>query len=134
MANMKIIGNTAVVYGPKLEDLKIVQKSAPKALELYEEVEGKKEITFQVAVGEGPGTLTRYGAEFSNTTLDPAGRAVINIEIKGEGLTADSIKETIADLFGEGLLKLAKVEAQIPAALEKAEAERAAALELIEIG
>lgn len=132
MAKIIIAGGAMVVTSSaKLEDIKTLEKYAPKALSLFEKDEdGKKEETFRVTVGTGKGSIGSFGATFDGATYDKDGKATITMDIPAG--TKDA-KEYAAETVGKAVMQLNKVEAQFAAALEGVEAEKKAVRENITI-
>lgn len=124
MANIKIIGDAmAVISSHTLEDIRTLEQYSPKTLRLYEANEdGKQEEVFRVGTTTCTGSINQYGASFSSATHDEETLAVITLCIPND---VEDAKEYAADKVGYAVMKLNKVEAQIPAALRQVEMERA---------
>ena len=130
MAKIKTLGASVVVVSSvKLEELKKLKKYDPEALVLHGGEDGKEEI-FRAGMTTGKGSLGEYGAEFSPATQD--GFATITLD--RDDLTSELTAEAVCDQYGAALALLIELEAQIPEALAKAEAKRAAVMENIDIG
>lgn len=129
MAKTTIIGATAaIVSSIKLEDIAMLEKYKPEGLVLKEVGDdGKAVEVFRIGSGSGNGTIGKYGANFGAAT-NAEGFAVVTVQIP-EGV--DDAVGFIADKFGPALMKLNKVEAQIPDALAAVEFEREEILENI---
>ena len=127
MANIKIIGDAmAVISSHTLEDIRTLEQYAPKTLRLYEANEdGKQEEVFRVGTTTCTGSINQYGVSFSSATHDEEKLAVITLCITND---VEDAKEYAADKVGYAVMKLNKVEAQIPAALRQVEMERAEVL------
>lgn len=134
MANLKIVGDAVILTSSaKLEDIKLLEKYNPDALRLYKVNEdGKKEVVFTVKTGIAGGINAR-GAIFCSVAPDGSGLATGTFEVP-EGSTPENVKEKVASLVGPGVINLNKVEEQIPDALAKVHAEKAAILESISVG
>lgn len=127
-----ITGTACVITSAlKLEDLKLLAKYNPSALTLYEKDEdGNKEPFFSVFVKPGcPGSINENGAVFGKAS--PEGFAQITMIVDAPA-DAD-LKEVVAEKCGKGLLKMAKFEEAIPAAVEALKAEKASILDSIEV-
>lgn len=130
MAKIKTLGASVVVVSSvKLEDLKKLKKYDPEALILHGGEDGKDEL-FRIGLTNGKGSLGEYGAEFSPAVQD--GYATITID--RDDLTKELTADAVCDQYGVALAMLIELEAQIPEALAKAEARRAAVMENIDIG
>lgn len=130
MARITVIGGAVVITSAvKAEDIIKVAKYRPDALKLFGGEDGKEEV-FRIGVG-ATGSLNKFGAEFNGTSLDGSGCATITL---GHNFSGEDVKEKIADYFGVSILNLNKVEAQIPAALQEIEAEKANIIANIQIG
>lgn len=130
MAKITAIGGAVVITSTvKAEDIIKVAKYRPDALKLFGGEDGKEEV-FRIGVGTA-GSLNKFGAEFNGTSLDGSGYATITL---GHNFSGEDVKEKIADYFGVSILNLNKVEAQIPAALQEIEAEKANIIANIQIG
>ena len=125
MAKITITGDAVVITSAvKAEDIKKVAKYQPQALALKDE-ESKEEI-FKVCFREGSNNIGKYGAEFGGVSRDGQGFACITLALN---IPADAdAKELIADEFGNALLNLNKVEAQLPQAIQAIDAQKAQVL------
>lgn len=122
MAKVLVAGNAVVITSAvKLDDIKLISKYQPEALVLFEGEGKEKEPVF--AVGIGDGGITAFGAEFNQATRDGQGKAQLT-EMIPAGV--ENVKEYVSDKFGRAVLKLNKLEAQLPAAIEAIAAEKAA--------
>lgn len=117
-----------VISDLKLETVKQIRKYRPKALSLYEEVDGKKVPVFSIGVTSLPGgTINDAGITFSDrATAD--GNAVVTMRMT-EGTTMDDVK----DVIGAPMLQLKKLEETLGAVASEIEAEKAKIDELINI-
>lgn len=130
MAKVKILGNAAVITSSaKLADIQMLEKYRKDALVVYGGDDGKAQI-FRVATGAGDGSLDDFSAVFCNHTNDQDGYAQITVHLSGACV---DMKEGLADIFGAGLINLAKVEQAIPAAIGAVKAERDSIMAQIEI-
>ena len=132
MAKITIAGDAIVVTSAKtLEDIKTLEKYAPKALRLYEtNDDGKKEEVFCVGSTTGDGSINQYGASFGSVTHDDEKLATITRSIPRGTVNA---VEYAADVIGKAIIMLNKVEAQFDEALGQVAADKAAVLENITI-
>lgn len=130
MAKVKVLGNAAcVTSAAKLADIQMLEKYRKDALAVYGGDDGKTQI-FRVTTGTGDGSLDELCAVFCNHTNDPDGFAQITVHLCG---ACENMKEGLADIFGAGLINLAKVEQAIPAAIEAVKAERDSIMAQIEL-
>lgn len=127
MAKLSIAGNAVVITsGVKLEDIRTISKYDPKALTLYEEVDGEKIPVFSVCVGT-KGEINQYGASFAEATRDDDKLAQITMCACAAGINGD-VKEWAADKFGTAIMRLNELEATIPAVLERIATNKAAVM------
>lgn len=132
MAKINVIGDALVITSTlKIEDIEALAKYEPKALKLYEENEdGKKEEVFAVCLTKkGTPGINAIGASFSAETRGDYA-TITTILDKSVG-TDDALKTYIADNYGRAILLLEKIEAQVPAALERANAFKASIAEKV---
>ena len=131
MAKIKIVGNVAVVESTRtLEDIRTLEKYAPKSLYLYETNEdGKKSPVFRVCTAPS-GSINSVGACFADESYDERAVACITIPIPAG---TEDVKAFIMDTVGQGIVKLNKIEDTFAEALAKVEADKAAVLENIEL-
>lgn len=131
MAKIKVVGNVFVVESARtIEEIKTLEKYAPKALYLYETGEdGKKIPVFRVA-SAACGSINDKGACFADESYDERAVACVTVPIPAG---TEDVKTFIMDTVGQGIVKLNKVEAQFAEALEKVEADKAAVMENIEL-
>lgn len=114
MAKITINGASVVLTSDlQLDDIKKIKKYRPEALVIYEGEGKDKEPVFRVDTVNGAGTLTKYGAEFSATTHDVLGRAVITMGLPPikEGATQEDVKAAVADVVGPALHYVQQIEA-----------------------
>lgn len=132
MAKITIVGDAMVVTSSKtLEDIKTLEKYAPKALSLFEVDEnGVREEVFRVGSTSGKGNINEYGASFSSVTHDDEKLATITLGIPAGVANA---KEYVAEAVGAAVVNLNKVEAQFEAALEQVKADKEAVMANIEV-
>lgn len=117
-----------VISDLKLETIKQIRKYRPKALSLYEEVDGKKVPVFSIGVTSLPGgTINDAGITFADRATSE-GNAVVTMRMT-EGTTMDDVK----DVIGVPMLHLKKLEAALGAVEREIEAEKAQIDELINI-
>ena len=123
MAKITVAGSAVVVTSSvKKEDWDKVNKYRPSATILTEGEE--KTPVFAVEVGEsGSGSINKYGIKFDSQTAE--GYACLTLVTT---VTADKVKEHVADTIGGAFNNLEKLEATIPAVIEEINAERATLL------
>ena len=131
MAIIKIAGNVAVVESSQtLENIRTLEKYAPKSLYLYETGEdGKKTPVFRVCTASS-GSINAVGACFADQTYDERAVACITLPIPAG---TEDVKTFVLDHIGQGIVKLNKVEETFAEALAKVEADKAAVMENIEL-
>ena len=125
MAKIKLVGEVAVVESAaKLEDIILLEKYEPKALYLYEtdEETGKKKPVFRVTAKADVGSINNMGASFAASSPDERGVACITMCLPRD---VEDPREYVMDAIGQGIVKLEKIEAKIPEALAKVEADKA---------
>lgn len=127
-----IAGDSLVITSTmKLDDIKLLEKFAPKALCVYEaDEDGKKQEVFRVATTSGKGSINKYGASFASCTRDEDKLATITMAIPAG--VAD-VKEYAEDMIGAAVAHLATVEAQAKDAIETVNAQRKALRDSIEV-
>lgn len=117
-----------VISDLKLETIKQIRKYRPKALSLYEEIDGKKVPVFSIGVTSMPcGTINDAGITFSDRAT-AEGNAVVTMRMT-EGTTVDEVK----DIIGVPMLQLKKLEETLGAVASEIETEKARIDELINI-
>jgi len=131
MAKITILGDAVVVKSTlKFEDIKLVEKSRPKELFLYEEENGRKLPVFGIGTTDGKGHISESGITFGGATRDGEGLAQITMGIpSGEG----DVKKLVAELIGYPVTQLNKMEASLPPVIEEIKAEKQAMLDGIEL-
>lgn len=128
MARISISGNAIVVTSSlTVEQLDTVKKYRPQSLTLFEGEGADKTPVFVVGIGDGTGSISKFGANFSRTAAADGGATITLIA----DLPAENKREFVAELIGTAILNINKVEEQIPAVLEEVVAEKAAVLENI---
>lgn len=131
MSKINTYGNAVVITSAaSLEDIKVLEKYNPAALTL-KGGEDNKEVVFLVRSGKQSG-MSQYGIVFDGKTRDEAGLATATFVLPSGH--EDNLKEYLADVYGETLVNLGKVEQQIPAAVEAALKARADVMESIQVG
>lgn len=132
MATVKIAGDAVIITSSlKLEEIRNVQKYRPKALVLISDEGEGEEPVFAIGFTTGSGSINEVGVSFGRVSPDGSGRASLTI-FMAPAEDAD-IKAEVAEKFGGALMKLNKLEAQLPAVLAEIAAERARVLENIEV-
>lgn len=132
MAKIIIAGYAVVLQSTRtLEDIKKLEKYAPKSLYLYEEDEdGKKLPIFKVATTNGAGSVSKFGVCFGSVAHDGSGLATITEKLPaGVG----DAKEWVADEYGVAVVQLNKIEETFDAALAEVDAAKAAVEANIEV-
>lgn len=128
MSKVTVLGNALVISSAlKLEDIRTLEKYAPEALQLKNE---DKEVVFAVGAGKS-GDVSKYGVTFADELPDGSGLAAITMTHSYKA--DDNIPSKVADLFGQALANLNRVEAQAPAALDDVAARKAAIMENVVI-
>ena len=134
MANVKIVGDAVVFTSDlKLEELKMVKKSRPKALCLYEEGEdGKPAPVFCVDIRGGevrPSDMNENGITFRKASRD-GGYAQITCKVPdGDG----DVKDLVAEAFGVPLMNLTKLEEDLPYVIDELNVLKESVLDSIEV-
>ena len=126
-----ITGTACVVTSAvKFEDYKLLAKYAPETLTAWEkDEEGVKTPVFSVFVKPGDaGSINENGAIFGKASPDGFAQITMIIDAPAD----EDLKDVVAETKGKGLLKLAKFEEGIPAAVSALKAEKAAILDAIE--
>lgn len=117
-----------VISDLKLETIRQIRKHRPKALSLYEEIDGKKVPVFSIGITSLHGsTINDAGITFSDRAT-AEGNAVVTMRIT-EGTTMDEVK----DIIGVPMLQLKKLEETLGAVASEIETEKARIDELINI-
>lgn len=131
MARVKVVGSAAVIVSDaKLDDLKFVSKYRPEALQLFGG-DDNKTLEYQVLVRDsGTGTIDANGAMFAEATNTEDGLACITMVMNG---VTGNVKEWISDKLGSALIKLAKIEENLPNVIEEVKAERDSVMANIDI-
>lgn len=122
MAKILVAGNAVVVTSNiKLADIALIGKYRPEALTLFEGEGDEKEPVFAIGIG-GCG-ISPFGAEFNQEAHDGSGNAQLTEFIPSE---IEDVKAYVSDKFGRAILKLNKLEAELPAVVNAIAAEKAA--------
>lgn len=130
MAKITIAGDAVVVTSSMtLEDLKLIKKYRPKALNLMGG-ENNKDVLYSILVGEGNGSVNETGAYFGRTTNDEAKLACITM---ASAPTPGDIKEFVADTIGGYVMLLTKLEDTLPTVVEEIKAEKERVLGNIQV-
>lgn len=118
-----IIAGQAIVINSELkfEDIQKIKKYRPEALTLYEGDGIDREPVFMIGTGEA--SINKYGVTFSGATRDDERKATLTITTNYAG---DDIKGFVADELGGAIIKLGKLEEQLPAVLAEIDAQIAA--------
>lgn len=122
MAKITVSGDAIVITSSlTLENIQTLKEYEPNALTLYEADEnGKKQPVFSVDTCKGAGSINALGACFSRETRGDDKRAVITILIDEK--VGEDVVDYITATYGRAINMLEKIEAQVPAALERATA------------
>ena len=127
MAKITIAGNSFVITSAiSMEDLDIVKKYRPSALEITEPE--TKETLFKV--GTGSNSVSDYGICFGGVTNDDKKLATATLSIPAD---CEDAKEFVIDKVGFALVNLEKIEAEIAETLEDIQAERNSIAESITV-
>lgn len=131
MAKIIIAGDAAVVKSARtLDEIKLIEKYAPKALVLYtEDEDGKKQPVFRCAVSKA-GSISNAGVAFGGAARDGSGLATVTVKIP-EWVT--DAKAWVADEFGSAVVQLNKLEATFDDVLAQIAADKAAVEANIEV-
>ena len=128
MAKITVTGNAIVLTSSiKYADIEVAKKYRPGALKLTDK-DGKE--LFAIDVGYKP-QANEFGVVFNGKTHDEAGYATHTMLFD----TCDDgdLKGKIADIYGEALIGLGKIEAEFGARVEEINKEREAVLAQIEL-
>lgn len=108
-----IMGCAAVIVSTvALEDWKLVEKYAPKMLEVVDE-EGN--TVFTVRTDSGPGHCTKEEVVWGEAA-EPDGKATITLLIDTD---IDNKREAVMDICGSALLDLMEIEKEMPNLLKE---------------
>lgn len=130
MANVKIVGDAVVLTSAlSFEDIKLVEKIAPKELTLFEEENGRKVPVFGVCTTKSHGRITKDGVSFAKGSRD-GGFAEITM---GVPECDGDVKEVVAELIGTAVIKLNELEAKLPEVIAGINAQKQAMLDCIEV-
>ena len=116
MAKVKVIGNAMVVTSAlKMEELKKLEKFSPASLILKDE---KDEPIFKISAGNN-GKLNGVSAVFNGVSHDGQGYATLTMGVNvGQN---EDVKEVVTEVFATALMRLNKLEAQLPDVLRTLE-------------
>ena len=133
-ATVSAIGEAAVVTSElTLDEIKLIAKYRPKALELKGGEDGK-EVVFVIGISSNPkGSINSVGAEFGGETHDGNKRATITFDLPSRAADED-VKDIIIDRIGTAILDINKLEAQLGNVIEEINKERADIISNISIG
>ena len=122
MATVTISGNALVIKSAvKFAELKAVSKYRPEALTLREGGKADGKPVFVVGFSSGDyGSLSDFGATFNNEP-DATGAATITLTAASFG---ENPAETVADVYGGALVKLAEIEKNLPKAVAEIEKQK----------
>ena len=133
MGKVTISGNAIVITSSvSAEDINLLAKYRPQALQLIVEEDGAKTVDFMLSM-DSKGSVGKYGISFNGATRDEEKLATYTTVDESLPESNDEAKEVIADKYGAMLSKLAKIEEGIPAAVEEVKAERDAVIAGIEV-
>jgi len=132
VAKITIAGDAMVITSSKtLEEIKTLERYAPKALSLYDVDDNNKPMeVFKVGSTDGEGSINQYGASFGSATHDANGFATITMCVPKD---VEDVVAYAADKVGAAVMKLNKVEEQFALALATVDAEREAILQNITV-
>ena len=133
MAKVKICGDAVILTSEiKLDDIKLVEKTNPRALSLFGEEDGHEVALFTIGTAKTPGfagCVTKAGITFSKASRD-GGYAQITFPVpEGDG----DPKELVAEKIGVALMNLNKIEAYLPDVLGDINDAKEAMLDCIEV-
>lgn len=129
---INVNGNAIVVTSAlKLEDIKTVEKFRPEALEVYGGKDGK-ELVFSIGTTKGEGSISKYGISFGAGNLTGTGEACVTVMPKD--VSADKVKEYIADNWGGALMHLKALETSVAAVLGEINTQKQAVMDSVTIG
>lgn len=123
------IGNVVhIISDLKLDDVKMIRKYRPRALTMFETVEGKQIPVFSIGVAKNDcGTVNKSGITFSSTAT-VEGNAMVSL-VNEDNMSVDEIK----DIIGVPMLQLKKLEETLDAIKDEIAAEKAQIDNLISI-
>ena len=134
MAQVQILGDAFVITSTlKYEDIQLVQRVRPKALNLYEETEtGKVVPIFRIAAAGGKfcqDDINEYGIVFRKGSHD-GGFAQITAKVPGGDA---SPRELVAMLIEVPLMNLNRLEYILPDVIDEINAQKQEVLDSIEV-
>ena len=126
MSKFYIAGSCGVIQSTAtLEELKLLEKSRPKALSLYEDGDnGAKVEMFRVGTTNGEGSVTPFGISFGRESLSGNGQATVTVSLP-DNVKAETVADYVVDKYGAALNHLNEVEANLKDALEAVKLEQA---------
>lgn len=132
MAKITVTGSAIVITSSiKVEEIELLEKYKPEALTLTEvDEDGDKVPKFKIGLGDGHGSVNKFGISFAKKSLNPDGYATVTGIYNGE---ADSVKETVADEVGAPVDMLRELEETVPAAVDEVKTKRQAVIDSIEL-
>lgn len=130
MAKITVVGDAVVLTSAlKYDDLEKVAKYRPEALVLKGGEDGKQDV-FMVGVSDYVGDVDELGVIFNRKARGETGLAQLTCIIpKIDG----DVKEFVAEHFGGPMMKLNKLEEQLPAVIAEINADHEAVLAGIEL-
>ena len=130
MAKVTIAGQAVVVTSTlKLDDIKTVATYRPDALTLYEGEGKERQPVFAIGIGADAGRIGTYGVEFGRSNAEGFAQLTMSVSIDDD----EDIKVFVAEQIGRSILKLNKLEEQIPEVIRGIEAEKADILRNISV-
>lgn len=128
---IRIVGDAVVVTSDlTLDELKTIQKFNPKALTLMGGDEGKTPVFAMSIAKDGYGGLTNNGIMWAPATNDAAKKATMTMMIPAG---TEKPTEWFVDNFGGAIMNLNALEANLPAALSKLNADKATVMASIAV-
>lgn len=122
-ASAVVVGGALVITSSATPDeIKTIRKYRPNALKLFEGEGNHKEQVFMIGIEDGPGSINKHGAIFSDRT-DKNGKATITMVIPEY---EEDPKAWAEEMLGVSILHLRKTEAQFAAMLEDVKKEKEA--------
>lgn len=126
---VKICGSAMVVESSiKFDDIKAIEKYCPDALILYKGEGAEREQEFRICTG--PGSINKYGISFEGKSRDGNGFATFTVPLPSN---CNDVKSYVSDTYGASLLKLSKLEREVPGVIEGLAAQRDAIESAIEV-
>lgn len=132
MANITIAGDAVVIKSTAtLEELALLEKYRPEALELKTLDENNKMVTdFKIGTTTGQGKVSKFGISFGKATHDEEQKAMVTTLLP-DGIDEESVMAYVADTYGSAVIKLNAIEDTLALNLQIVKADREAVLDCI---